>query len=197
MRLIFRAFFQRLRSAELTASAQIQGRRVLALPLALTIAMGLTMSAGCSRNVKPDATDSAAATAPEGSPQIADAPMNFDAQGSDSGRIDGLATVFFDYDRANLSEESRAKLAGNADWMRRNPRFTLQIEGHTDSRGSTEYNLALGERRAKAVKTYLEGLGIPADRMNIISFGEDKPLADGDSESAFARNRRANFVPVQ
>jgi len=74
--------------------------------------------------------------------------------------------------------------------------MNIQIEGHCDSRGSIEYNLALGERRAKSVKAYLVSLGIEANRLNIISFGEEKPLADGDTESAHAQNRRANFVPI-
>lgn len=124
-------------------------------------------------------------------------PMNFDAQGSDSGNIAGLATVYFDYDKSTLSQESRDVLKANSEWMKKNGNVKIQIEGHTDSRGSIEYNLALGERRANAVMSYLKSLGIPTARMTVISYGKEKPIMTGESESAWAKNRRANFVPVQ
>src|SRR5690606_28157607 len=105
--------------------------------------------------------------------------------------------VNFDYDSATLSTESRKTLADNAEWIRTNANVTVQIEGHCDARGSVEYNLALGERRAKAVKSYLVSLGVDSKRMTIISYGEEKPLVTGESDSDYARNRRANFVPLQ
>jgi len=122
--------------------------------------------------------------------------MNYDATGSDSGKIDGLHTVHFDYDQSSISSESRKELGENAEWIKGHANSTVQIEGHCDKRGSTEYNLALGERRAKAVKHYLTTLGIKSKRMTVISYGEEKPLDNGDSEDAFAKNRRANFVPL-
>jgi peptidoglycan-associated lipoprotein len=88
-------------------------------------------------------------------------------------------------------------LSNNAEWIRTNANVTVQIEGHSDSRGSVEYNLALGERRAKSVKSYLTSLGIDSKRLTIISYGEEKPLALGDAEADYAKNRRANFVPLQ
>lgn len=127
---------------------------------------------------------------------VASKEMTFDVAGSDSGKIPGLSTVNFDYDSSTLGTESRRKLAENADWIKNNSRLTVQIEGHCDSRGSGEYNLALGERRAKAVKSYLVSLGIDTKRLTIISYGEEKPLEAGDSEEAYAKNRRANFVPL-
>lgn len=120
----------------------------------------------------------------------------FDATGSDSGKINGLSSVNFEYDSANLSTDSRRRLADNAEWIKTNTNATVQVEGHCDSRGSVEYNLALGERRAKAVKAYLVSLGIDSKRLTIISYGEEKPLVTGESEDAFAKNRRANFVPL-
>lgn len=128
---------------------------------------------------------------------IDSAPLSFDPMGSDSGRIAGLNTVFFGYDRASLDEQSRSVIANNAEWMKANPNVRVQIEGHCDSRGTIEYNVALGERRANAVKAYLVSLGISADRVSVISYGKEKPLEMGDSEAAWARNRRANFVPAQ
>ena len=120
----------------------------------------------------------------------------FDATGSDSGKITGLSSVNFDYDSATLSSDSRRRLAENAEWIKGNGNATVQIEGHCDSRGSVEYNLALGERRAKSVKNYLVSLGVDSKRMTIISYGEEKPIVNGESEDAYAKNRRANFVPL-
>lgn len=127
---------------------------------------------------------------------ISSTPMSFNAQGSDSGTISGLSTVNFDYDSSTLNERAKKLLAENATWIKNNSKVTTQIEGHCDERGSIEYNLALGERRAKAVKAYLVGLGVDGKKVTVISFGKEKKIADGDGEDAHAKNRRANFVPL-
>jgi peptidoglycan-associated lipoprotein len=127
---------------------------------------------------------------------IATKPLSFDPMGSDSGNISGLRTINFEYDKASLTTEARKILSENANWIRDNQDVSIQIEGHCDERGSVEYNLALGERRAKSVKTYLTNLGIDTNRMNVISYGKEKPIAQGDSEDAWSKNRRANFVPL-
>lgn len=127
---------------------------------------------------------------------ITDQEMKFDPQGSDSENIAGLRTVYFPYDSSTLTNEARTALQGNADWLKKNSTYTLQVEGHCDSSGSIEYNLALGERRAKAVRAYLINLGVSGGRLSIISYGEEKPIAQGDSEDANAKNRRANFLPI-
>lgn len=129
-------------------------------------------------------------------PAVAAGNTGFDATGSDSGNIPGLSTVHFEYDSSTLSTETRRRLAENAEWIKTNSNVTVQIEGHADSRGSVEYNLALGERRAKSVKGYLVSLGIDSKRLTVISYGEEKPLVTGDTEEAHAKNRRANFVPL-
>jgi peptidoglycan-associated lipoprotein len=108
-----------------------------------------------------------------------------------------LTTVHFGYDKATLDSKAKSDIARNVEWMRANPNVRVQIEGHTDARGTIEYNVALGERRANAVKPYMVSLGIPAERLNTISYGKEKPLEMGDTEAAWARNRRANFVPAQ
>ncbi|MCB0377102.1 MAG: peptidoglycan-associated lipoprotein Pal [Bdellovibrionales bacterium] len=128
---------------------------------------------------------------------VTEKPLGFDSMGSDSGNIPGLSTVHFEYDQFSLSPEARNILAQNAEWLRGNGNVNLQIEGHCDSRGSIEYNLTLGERRANAVKAYLVSLGIGENRLSVLSYGEEKPLNTGDNEAAHAANRRANFVPVQ
>ena len=99
--------------------------------------------------------------------------------------------VFFEYDRSDISSEGRQILERQAQWLRRYPNVTVTIEGHTDERGTREYNLALGERRAQAVKNVLSALGIPAGRMQTISYGKERPDPVGSDEAAWARNRRA------
>ncbi len=149
------------------------------------------------KNLEENAGANAGGETTQTTPNVADRPITTDPGGSDSGRIEGLATVYFEYDKASLSNDTRNTLKSNADWIKRNPNFTVQIEGHTDERGSVEYNLSLGERRAKSVKEFLVAQGIDAKRLTIISYGEEKPLQQGSDESAWGRNRRANFVPLQ
>lgn len=176
-------------------------KRNLAKMLTLLAVVGLVSS--CSLFRKKTTTDDAGAgstistetTASGGSETLDTTPMNFSAQGSDSGSIDGLNTVFFDYDSASLSAAEKTKLENNVAWMKSNSNAKILVEGHCDHRGSTEYNLSLGERRANAVKKMLTDLGIPASRLTTVSFGKEKPLVQGESEEAMAKNRRANFVP--
>lgn len=113
-----------------------------------------------------------------------------DATDGDSG---GMKTIYFDYNAFDLTEQAKATMAKNAAWLRANPNSQITIEGHCDNRGSTEYNLALGEKRADVVRKYLQGLGIDPSRLGIVSYGEEQPLGFGESESDHARNRRAEF----
>ena len=122
--------------------------------------------------------------------------MSFDPMGTDSGNIGGLQSINFDTDRSNLSAEAKSILEATKSWMDEKQNIQLQIEGHCDSRGSNEYNLALGQRRSKAVYNYLIQLGLSASRLSTTSYGEEKPLATGDNESDYAQNRRANFLPM-
>jgi len=110
---------------------------------------------------------------------------------SDSGE---LGVAYFDYDSYRISAEGRTALSTNAEWLKANPNATVQIEGHCDERGTTEYNLALGERRANAARDYLVRLGIDRNRLSVISYGEERPADPGHDESAWSRNRRAAFV---
>jgi peptidoglycan-associated lipoprotein len=105
-----------------------------------------------------------------------------------------LADVSFDYDMSLIRDDQRAILQKNADYMRRWTSIRVTIEGHADARGTSEYNLALGERRGNAVKDYLTGLGIAAERMVVISKGEESPLCTEETEGCFARNRRGHFI---
>ena len=99
--------------------------------------------------------------------------------------------VFFAFDRSDITPEAQEILARQADWLRRYPNVTVTVEGHCDERGTREYNLALGERRAQAVKNVLVASGIPASRISTISYGKERPAVVGSSEDAYAQNRRA------
>ena len=112
----------------------------------------------------------------------------------DLNRESPLQPVFFEYDRAELSPQGQSVLRANADILRRYPTWVITIEGHCDERGSPEYNLALGERRALAAQEYLEGLGLGSDRMSMVSYGKEFPFDPGSTPEAWGRNRRAHFV---
>lgn len=101
--------------------------------------------------------------------------------------------IFFDYDMADIREDAAAVLRRKADVLRASPQVQIRIEGHADERGSTEYNLALGNRRAESVRQFLVGFGLPESRFSIISYGEERPLENASNESAWGRNRRAQF----
>jgi peptidoglycan-associated lipoprotein len=102
--------------------------------------------------------------------------------------------VFFDYDRSDIRDDAAAVLRRKVDILRASAQVNLRIEGHADERGSTEYNLALGNRRAEQIRQFLVGFGLAQNRFEIVSFGEGRPLQQGSNEAAWARNRRGQFV---
>ena len=105
--------------------------------------------------------------------------------------------VFFQTDSSSLTPEGRNTIEGWARLLRQNPSLTAAIEGHADERGTREYNLALGERRAVAARSHLVSLGIPAQRVTTVSYGKERPAVVGSNEAAWAQNRRAVLVPSQ
>jgi peptidoglycan-associated lipoprotein len=105
-----------------------------------------------------------------------------------------LGDVYYDFDEYELRPEARERLAQNADFMRDHPEFVFTLEGHCDERGTNEYNLALGDRRASSARNYLASLGIDSSRMSTISYGEERPQCAESSESCWQLNRRAHFV---
>jgi len=105
-----------------------------------------------------------------------------------------LKPVFFEYDSSELTQAGIATLNENSTTMKRNASWTVTIEGHCDERGTPEYNLVLGDRRAVAARTYLVSLGVPADKLRTVSYGKEFPFDPGHDESAYAKNRRAHFV---
>lgn len=102
--------------------------------------------------------------------------------------------VYFEYNSSIIREDARPQLETIAEWLKDRRNVALMIEGHCDERGSKEYNLALGEQRALAVRRYLTGLGVDADRVYTVSYGEEKPKVDGHDDQAWSENRRAHFL---
>ena len=105
-----------------------------------------------------------------------------------------LTDAFFALDSAQIGDEARPVLQKDADWMKRWNSTKVMVEGHADSRGTAEYNLALGERRASAVRDYLVNLGVPADRIQVVSKGKEAPVCTEENESCWSQNRRGHFV---
>ncbi len=110
--------------------------------------------------------------------------------------VSGQNVIFFDTDRYNIDSADAAALQTQAQYLSQNPSITITIEGHTDERGTREYNLALGERRANAAKNYLLGLGLPASRIRTVSYGKERPTALGSDPQSWSQNRRAVSIVV-
>lgn len=116
---------------------------------------------------------------------------------SDSNRAGALQTVYFDYSSAAITGSTRDTLNANAEFLKKNASVKVQVEGHCDERGSVQFNLALGEKRAKSVKDYLASQGIASSRLSIISLGKEKPVSFGHDEESWSKNRRGNFVVTE
>jgi len=105
-----------------------------------------------------------------------------------------FADIYFDFDKYNLKPEAREILKKHGDWLAKNGDFSVVVEGNCDERGTAEYNLALGERRAQEAKKYLVGVGVADKRVSTVSYGKERPLDPGHTEEAWAKNRRDHFV---
>jgi len=108
-----------------------------------------------------------------------------------------MKSIYFDFDSFALNADARATLKTNADWLKANPASTVEIEGHCDERGTTEYNLALGAKRARAAMDYLASLGVNSSRLKTISYGEELTACRETSEACYQRNRRDRFVEIR
>lgn len=117
-----------------------------------------------------------------------------DLGSSDMDNAFGMETVHFDYDSSLLSSRAKSTLKKDAEILKEHPNVSIQVEGHCDARGGIQYNLALGQRRADSVQHFLADQGIDQSRLSTISYGKEKPLVSGDSEEAYAKNRRANLA---
>ena len=160
---------------------------LIGLSLQLTL-----MTSGCSHSKTADenAADSSA-PAPAVTAPATDENLMGD---SDSGKAMGMQTIHFAYDSFLLDEEAKGQLKQNVQILKDKPSVKIQIEGHCDKKGGIQYNIALGEKRANAVKKFTEDLGIAGDRITTISYGKERLMDQGDTDDANAKNRRANFV---
>ena len=165
----------------------------------------LVLSAGCAKKkpaelppapVGADGTAGAGAEGADGAGTGTGAVGNAALPGSRADFLQSVTAdrVYFDTDEYNIDAEDRTVLDSQVSWLQRNPTARVTIEGHADERGTREYNLALGDRRANAAKNYLVARGISASRINVISWGKERPEALGSDESAYAQNRRAVTV---
>jgi peptidoglycan-associated lipoprotein len=165
------------------------------------LAAALALSAGCSKKKPAELPPPPMGADGGGVEDGADAlgGSGVGTAGLPGSRADFLQNVsadrvFFATDSHTLDAEARSTLDTQATWLLRNPRVSVTIEGHADERGTREYTLALGDRRANAAKNYLAARGVPAGRMNTISWGKERPVAEGSDEGAWAQNRRAVTV---
>jgi peptidoglycan-associated lipoprotein len=191
--------------------------RIARLPLTfLVLAFALTLGSGCPSKRSPALANArpgegGADTASDSSTQARTQPVEEGpdvraiggdgATGSDiaggaafSGEGGPLTDIHFELDSAALSDAARSTLEKHALWLQGQRRAQVTIEGHCDERGTAEYNLALGEQRARATRDYLVSLGVAQDRLRVVSFGKERPLSTGTDESSYAQNRRAHFA---
>lgn len=128
------------------------------------------------------------------SPPVTPKPEAPQAGGTEEEKVSPLQDVFFDFDKWVIRADAKKSLVENVRWLQANPKAAILIEGHCDERGTREYNLGLGQRRAKSAKNYLVAAGIDAKRITVISYGKERPFVLGHDESAWKWNRRAHFV---
>jgi peptidoglycan-associated lipoprotein len=176
-------------------------RQVAVLALAVT-ALGACRRTPPPETPAPVAVEDAGARAREQARADSIAAARAQQESAERARVAALARVqeeltdiiFFEYDSDQLTSEAEGRLRSKAAIMRANPGVQLRVEGHADERGSTEYNLALAQRRAETVRSFLSGYGIETGRIGTLSYGKERPLVEGTGEAAWARNRRAEFV---
>lgn len=161
----------------------------------LTAVLVLVFTAGCASQQQVAKRDPVTRPAPQITVKAKkEAPKVVEAPKPEVEKFTG-AVLHFEFNESTLLEESRQELQRLADIMRADTQLRVEIAGHADERGTTEYNLALGNRRADAARAYLKTLGVPADRVTIISYGEEMPAVQGSSEDAYAANRRDVIEP--
>ena len=165
----------------------------------VAIAAALAMTAGCASRRTTDLPPEPPSSTTPGEATDTDQSGTIGGTALPGSRADFLQSVptdrvFFDLDSYSLDGEDRSTLDAQAEWLNRNATVRVTIEGHADERGTREYNLALGDRRANAARDYLQSRGVAAGRMQVISWGKERPAVEGSNESAWAQNRRAVTV---
>jgi len=176
-----------------------------AIPMILAMAVALSFAGACKK--KPPTTTEGArpSEAPsrpnetQVSPPSSSQPPSVTSEEipSDIAKLNTmgyLKDAFFDYNKSDLRDDARTALSANADWLKRHTNLQFLIEGHCDDRGTTEYNLALGDRRANAARDYLVSLGIDSARIRTVSYGKERPFCTEETEDCWQQNRRAHFL---
>ena len=169
--------------------------RKIATILLLASATGLAACSKKAPEALPPAPTETARPAPP-APQVQPSGPQVGTQAHFAQAVGSSTTIYFDTDRYNVDTQDAAALQAQAQYFARFPQVTFTIEGHADERGTREYNLALGERRANAAKAYLVSLGVDANRISVVSFGKERPVALASNEGAWAQNRRAASVII-
>jgi len=172
-------------------------RGFLIFPVALLLVFAVAACGGSSDDTPttdPEVTETTTTTTEEPVEDPVDDEMSSGDSEVEEVKMPVLDDVFFEYDKFALSSDSRRALENNAKQLRDASSFDIVIEGHCDERGTNAYNLALGEKRAKAAKDYLASLGISPRRVTTVSYGEERPFDRGSGERAWAKNRRAHFA---
>ncbi len=166
---------------------------------------GFLFTVSCAQQEVKDTTEETATTEPEKVPEETATPATEEVQPTTDMSAEERAIlaarnmflsedIYFEFDKSTLDSMSQDILSRKADWMRDNPDVVVSLEGHCDERGTNEYNLALGERRADSAKSFLVDLGIEAYRISTVSYGEERPVDTGHNEEAWAKNRRAHCL---
>ena len=168
-------------------------------PTSLVMRMGLAaiftaVLAGCSSTASDEPVEVTDSLSPAPAPVVAQPSAAEVAEQRRREAMLATTTFYFDFDRSDLKPEAREALVYHAEQLSANPSMRIRLEGHADERGTTEYNLALGERRAKAVESYLQVQGVTPGQMEVISYGESRPVDTATTEAAYARNRRVELV---
>jgi peptidoglycan-associated lipoprotein len=172
-------------------------RKLMMILVVLAFACGtMLMVSSCAKKQIGTGEAAPAASAPAAAAAAA-APSTKGVDDADKmrGEIKAFEAegIYFDYDKSEIKADAKAVLEKKAAWLRANPSYKVKIEGNCDDRGTNEYNLALGDRRAKAAQKYLNALGISMDRMSTISYGEEKPTCTEKNEKCWSKNRRDDF----
>lgn len=165
--------------------------KILTVALSLAFLVGCTSSGGTQDGSMGGTSGSGSAS---GQGMASGAQQSGSSmQGGQDSRIPSERTIYFDFDSDKIRSEFQSILSAHAQYLRNNPNATVVLEGHTDERGTREYNIALGERRAKSVERFLNVKGVSPSKFEVVSYGEERPAARGDKEDAYAKNRRVVF----
>ncbi len=192
--------------------------KICMLALILMVGLGILFESGCAKKAvnvpeKPPLPAEQIKESPRGPvaempgsnatlgeaaiPTEAQTPATFGKTISEGRTNAPMLPIYFDFDRFNIRDDMKTRIEGNAQFLLNHPKVRIEIQGNCDERGTNEYNLALGERRATSAQAYLVNMGVNPDRIKTVSFGEERPLDPGHNKKAWAKNRRDDFVIIK